>query len=77
MKRLSNSQSPVRNSEVLKEVYNLQHEITKQKYEHNHYISGLHLRLNKELNEVISCAEREKNQLEFEIRTLEEVSNFS
>lgn len=61
---------------MLKEIYNLQHEISKQKYEHNSYITGLNFRLNKEIKDTFILAEQERNKFEFEIKALEEVLVF-
>lgn len=64
--------SPTRNHELLKEVIRLRHEFSKQECEHQHYLSGLQFRLEKELHHAISASEAERAQHEFEIRGLED-----
>lgn len=66
------SYSPLRNHELLKEVVQARHEFSKQQCEHQHYISGLRYRLEKETHNAIHTAEAEKFRFEFEIKGLEE-----
>ena len=57
---------------MLKEVVKLRHEFSKQQCEHQHYVSGLRFRLEKEVQGAISAADAERFHFDFEIKALEE-----
>jgi hypothetical protein len=57
---------------LLKEVVKMRHEFSKQECEHQHYISGLRYRMEKETQSALNCAEAERFHFEFEIKALED-----
>ncbi|CAI2369184.1 unnamed protein product [Moneuplotes crassus] len=66
------SHSPVRNNEILQEIAERRHELSKQQCEQHHHISSLKYKLDKEAKEALHATNAEKYHLDYEIRNLEE-----
>lgn len=66
------SHSPIRNHDLFREVVQARHDFSRQQCEHQHFVSGLKYRLEKETQNAVHAAEAEKYHLTYEIKRLEE-----